>query len=77
MAFIIYGCQICKQYNTIFLLSDALRPSTCDTGIFMKNFFPPSFKKNLIHMKTQKHAMKCCQEHDKPAGNDIFLTVNS
>ncbi len=34
------------------------------------------FKKNIsIHMKTQKHAMKHCQEHAKPTGGDIISTV--
>lgn len=28
-------------------------------------------------MKTQKHAVKCCQDHAKPTGSYIILTVTT
>ncbi len=43
------------------------------------DIFTPLFEKNkniyLVHVKTQKHAMNHCQEHAKPTGGDITLTV--
>ncbi len=41
-----------------------------------KGIFTPLFeKKKSCHVKTQKHAMKHCQEHATPTGGDITLTV--
>ncbi len=46
------------------------------TGIFINWVFPSSvFKKISVHMKTQNHTMKHCQEHAKPAGGNIISTV--
>ncbi len=46
------------------------------TQVFHKQFFPSSiFKKISIHMKTQAHAIKHCQEHTKPTGGDIISTL--
>ncbi len=46
------------------------------TGNFINKVFPFSiFKQISVHMKTQKHAMKHCQEHAKPTGGDIISTI--
>uniref|UniRef100_A0A672QE79 Estradiol 17-beta-dehydrogenase 2-like n=1 Tax=Sinocyclocheilus grahami TaxID=75366 RepID=A0A672QE79_SINGR len=44
-------------------------------GIFINRVFPSVLKKISVHMKTQTHAMKHCQEHAKPTGGDIISTV--
>ncbi len=47
------------------------------TRVFHKQsfFLLPLLKKISIHMKTQAHAMKHCQEHTKPTGGDIISTL--
>ncbi len=59
-----------------YLMALLLRPCPHVHGYFINRVFPSSiFKKISIHMKTQAHSMKHCQEHTKPTGGDIISTL--
>uniref|UniRef100_A0A672JZ12 F-BAR domain-containing protein n=1 Tax=Sinocyclocheilus grahami TaxID=75366 RepID=A0A672JZ12_SINGR len=67
--------QCFEQINSNEPFNDSGRVHTY-MGIFINRVFLSSvFKKISVHMKTQTHAMKHCQEHAKPTGGDIISTV--